>query len=61
MATNKELLEAAGFQRRRLVAALLRGSAYDDPPGVLRAVLVGVVLAAVAVAASLLADYLGVS
>jgi hypothetical protein len=60
MPTNKELLEAAAFERRRLVAALLRGATYDEAPGVLRAVFVGVVLAAIAVAASLAARYLGV-
>lgn len=59
MATNKELLEAAAFHRRRLVAALLSGSPYDEPARVLRAVIVGALLAATAVAASLLARYLG--
>lgn len=59
MATNKELLEAAAFHRRRLVAAVLSGSPYGDPPRVLRGVVLGVVLAATAVAASLLARYLG--
>ena len=58
MATNKELLEAAAFHRRRLVAALLSGSPYDEPARVLRAVIAGVLLAATAVAASLLARYL---
>ncbi|RHW26719.1 hypothetical protein D0Z08_13260 [Nocardioides immobilis] len=59
MATNKELLEAAAFHRRRVVAALLSGSPYDEPARVLRAVIAGVLLAATAVAASLLARYLG--
>lgn len=59
MATNKELLEAAAFHRRRLVAALLSGSPYDEPARVLRAVIAGALLAATAVAASLLARYLG--
>lgn len=59
MATNKELLEAAAYERRRLVTALLRGSAYDDPPGVLRAVAGGVLVALLAVAGAIVADFLG--
>ncbi|WP_183098816.1 type VII secretion protein EccB [Nocardioides pelophilus] len=59
MATNKELLEAAAFHRRRLVAALLSGSPYDEPPRLLRAVAAGVLLALVAVAVALVAGYLG--
>lgn len=61
MATSKDLLEAAAFHRRRLVAALLRGSAYDDAPTTLRPVLAGVLLAASVVAGCLLARYLGLS
>lgn len=60
MATNKELLEAEAFHRRRLVAALLTASSYDEPARPLRAVIAGVLLTAVAVAAALVADYLGV-
>lgn len=59
MATNKELLEAAAFHRRRLVTALLSGAPYDEPPRLLRAVTAGVLLALVAVAAALATDYLG--
>lgn len=59
MATSKDLLEAAAFHRRRLVAALLRGSAYDDSPASLRAVLAGALLAASVVAGCLVARYLG--
>jgi len=60
MPTNKELLEAEAFHRRRLVAALLTGSAYDEPPGQLRAVVAGVVMALAAVGGALVAGYLGV-
>jgi hypothetical protein len=59
VATNKELLEAAAFERRRLVAAFLRGSAYDDPPGVLRSAVGGVLVALLAVAGVVVADFLG--
>ena len=59
MATNKELLEAAAFERRRLVAALLRGSVYADPPGVLRPVVAGVLIALLAVAGVVVAGILG--
>ncbi len=59
MATNKELLEAARFRRRRLSAALLRGSADDDLPGVLRAVVAGVLLALMIAGGLLVAGYLG--
>lgn len=60
MATNKELLEAAAFHRRRLAAALLSGSPHDEPPRLLRAVTAGVLLALSAVAVVLVADYLGI-
>jgi len=59
--TNQELLEAAAFHRRRLVAVLLSGSPYDESPRLLRAVTTGGLLALVAVAAVLVADYLGMS
>ena len=59
MPTNKELLEAQAFHRRRLVTALLTGSAYDEPARVLRAVVAGVLLALTLAAGSLAADYLG--
>lgn len=59
MATSKDLLAAEAFHRRRLVAALLSGSSYAEPPGVLRAVVAGV-LAALALACGVLAaGYLG--
>jgi len=60
MPTNKELLEAEAFHRRRLVAALLTGSAYDEPAGPLRAVIAGVATALVVVGGVLVAGYLGV-
>ncbi|KAA1428251.1 hypothetical protein [Nocardioides antri] len=59
MATNKELLAAEAFHRRRLVAALLSGSAYADPPGVLRAVVAGVLVALAVAGGVLAAGYLG--
>lgn len=51
MPGNKELLEAAAFHRRRLVAAFLRGAVDDDPPRVQRPVVVGLLVAVLAVAA----------
>lgn len=60
MPTNKELLEAEAFHRRRLVAALLTGSAYDEPAGQLRAVIAGVAIALAAAGGVLVAGYLGV-
>ena len=60
MPTNKELLEAAAFHRRRLVAGLFTGSTQDEPPGALRRALVGAAAALAAVGAVLVAGYLGV-
>lgn len=59
MPSNKELLEADAFHRRRLATALLRGTPYGEPARVLRAVVAGVLLALVAVAGVLVAGYLG--
>lgn len=59
MPTNKELLEAEAFHRRRLVAALLSGSSYAEPARPLRAVLTGVLVALAVLAGVLAADYLG--
>jgi hypothetical protein len=60
MVTNKELLEAAAFRRRRLVAALLTGSSYDEPARAFRPVVAGVAVALVAGAAGVVGGYLGV-
>lgn len=59
MPTSKELLEAEAFRRRRLAAALLRGSPYDEPARLLRAVVVGALVALAVVAGVLAAGYLG--
>ena len=58
MPTNKELLDAEAFHRRRLVAALLSGSPYDEPPRAARPVAAGVLLALAIVGAVLVAGYL---
>ncbi|MEZ0577723.1 hypothetical protein [Nocardioides sp. MH1] len=58
MATSRELLEAAAFHRRRVVAAFLTGSAYDAPPAVLRRVVAGALVTLVAVAVTAIAGRL---
>ena len=58
MPTNKELLEAEAFHRRRLAAALLSGSPYDEPPRAARAVVAGVLLALAIAGAVLVVGYL---
>jgi hypothetical protein len=57
--TNKELLEAEAFHRRRLVAALLSGSSYDEPARVLRPFVLGVLVALALAGGVLVAGYLG--
>lgn len=59
MASNKELLEAAAYHRRRLEAALLSGSSYAEPARVLRAVVAGLLVAVAIVVGVLAAAYLG--
>lgn len=60
MATSKELLEAAAFDRGRLVTALLAGEPYGEPARVLRAVVAGALVALAVAGGVLVADYLGV-
>lgn len=59
VATNKELLEAETFRRRRLVTALVTGASYAEPARALRAVVAGVIVALTIVAGVLAAGYLG--
>lgn len=59
MPTNKELLEAETFRRRRLVAALVTGSSYAEPARPARAVVTGAIVALAVVAGVLVAGYLG--
>lgn len=51
MATNRDLLDAAAYTRRRLVAALVTGRADPDLVRPARGLVVGIVLAALVVAA----------
>ncbi len=59
MPTNKELLEAEAFHRRRLVAALVTGSPESHPPRILRPLVGGMLIALLVVAGHLAARYLG--
>lgn len=59
MPSSKDLLEAAAFRRRRLAGALLTGTPHGETVRVARPVVVGALLAGVAVGAARVAAYLG--
>lgn len=55
VASSRDLVEAHAYDRRRLINAFVRGAAHDhgpEPVRVGRAILGGVILAALAVVAS---------